>query len=87
MLHCYDRKLMRKRLLYALLLLMAVLHQDFWFWSDRTLVAGVLPVGLAYHAVYTLVVALLMWLLSEYAWPVHLEQDSSPSAPKVDDAP
>jgi hypothetical protein len=87
LLHCYDRKLMRKRFLYALLLLMAVLHQDFWFWSDPTLVAGVLPVGLAYHAVYTLVVALLMWLLSEYAWPVHLEQDSSPSAPKVDDAP
>ncbi len=76
---------MKKRLLYAVLLLVAVLHQDFWFWSDRTLVAGILPVGLVYHAVYTLVVALLMWLLAEHAWPSHLDPDSPPSTSKPDE--
>ena len=32
-----------------------VLHQDFWFWTTATpLVFGFLPVGLFYHAVYSL---------------------------------
>ena len=75
---------MKRRLLYAALLLAALLHHDFWFWNDRTLFFGVLPVGLLYHVVYTLAVVGLMWLLAEYAWPVHLDKDSpSPtSAPE-----
>jgi hypothetical protein len=78
---------MRKRLLYVVLLLVAVLHQDFWFWSDSTLVVGFLPAGLAYHAVYTLIVALLMWLLAEYAWPTHLEEDPSATIQAADETP
>jgi Protein of unknown function (DUF3311) len=51
------------------------LHQDFWFWrSARPLVFGFLPVGLAYHAAYCLVAALLMRALTRFAWPSHLEQ-------------
>ena len=61
------------------LLLVAItyfLHQDFWFWrSARPLVFGFLPVGLAYHAAYCLVAALLMWALTRFAWPAHLEQE------------
>jgi hypothetical protein len=31
------------------------LHQDVWFWRvARPLVFGFLPIGLAYHAAYTL---------------------------------
>lgn len=30
------------------LVLIFVLHQDFWFWSDGSIVLG-LPVGLTYH--------------------------------------
>ena len=33
-------------------LVLALLHQDFWLWDDATLVAGFLPIGLAYHAAY-----------------------------------
>jgi len=51
-----------------------LLHQDFWFWRDaRPLVFGVLPVGLAYHAAYSVAAALLLWLLVKLAWPSHLE--------------
>ena len=39
-----------KRLVILLGILLVVLHQDFWFWDDATLVFGFLPVGLAYHA-------------------------------------
>jgi hypothetical protein len=51
-----------------------VLHQDVWFWhSARPLVLGVLPIGLFYHAAYTVACSLLLWLLSALAWPDHLE--------------
>ena len=52
-----------------------VLHQDIWFWETaRPLVFGFLPVGLFYHAVYSIVVALLMVVLVGYAWPAALER-------------
>ena len=51
-----------------------LLHQDVWFWhSARPLVFGFLPVGLFYHAVYTVACSLLLWLLVALAWPDHLE--------------
>ncbi len=58
------------------------LHQDFWFWNAaRPLVLGFLPVGLFYHAAYSLAVALLMWSLVRFAWPAHLESEAaSPEA-------
>ena len=50
------------------------LHQDVWWWRDaRPLVLRFLPVGLAYHGVYCIAVALLMWVLTRVAWPSHLE--------------
>ena len=52
------------------------LHQDVWFWSSaRPLVFGFLPIGLFYHAAYSVVVAALMWALVRFAWPAHLEAD------------
>jgi hypothetical protein len=51
-----------------------VLHQDAWFWhSARPLVFGFLPIGLFYHAAYTVACSLLLWLLVAAAWPDHLE--------------
>lgn len=64
---------MTKRLVYTLILLLAVLHQDFWFWDDATLVLGFLPVGLAYHALYSVLAALAWFLALTYAWPSEVE--------------
>ena len=56
--------------------LVYLLHQDFWFWrSARPLVFGFLPIGLAYHAAYTIAISLLMLVLVKYCWPSHLEMD------------
>lgn len=63
-----------QKLLYVAVVVLLILHQDFWLWHDRTLVFGFLPVGLTYHALYTLVAALLMGLLAKHAWPAHLEE-------------
>lgn len=54
-----------------------LLHQDFWLWrSARPLVFGFLPVGLFYHACYSVLAALLMWLLVRHAWPARLEEEA-----------
>ena len=60
-----------------------VLHQDFWFWREaRPLVFGFLPIGLFYHAAFTLASAGALWLLVRYAWPAHLVD--SPDAARRD---
>jgi hypothetical protein len=66
--------------LSATLMLVALyaLHQDFWFWrSARPLVFGVLPIGLFYHVAYTLLTALVLWVLVRMLWPEHLESEPS----------
>ena len=53
------------------------LHQDVWFWREaRPLVFGFLPIGLAYHAAYTICCSALLWLLVRRYWPAHLEDAS-----------
>ena len=64
----------------ALVTLLYALHQDVWFWREaRPLVFGVLPVGLFYHAAYTVVTAMTMWALVRLIWPHHLDAGSEPA--------
>jgi len=51
-----------------------LLHQDFWNWKGiEPLIFGFLPIGLAYHAAYSVVAAVLMAILVKLVWPKHLE--------------
>ena len=63
-------------LLPAVLLILIVIHQDFWFWTDKTLVFGALPIGLAYHILYSVLASLAMWMMVRSAWPEHLERQA-----------
>lgn len=64
-------------LLALAVLIVYLLHQDLWLWrTARPLVFGFVPVGLFYHVAYSVLAALLMWLLVSRAWPKHLEQDA-----------
>jgi hypothetical protein len=66
---------MKRALLVIMVGALYILHQDFWFWrTANPLVFGFLPIGLFYHACYTVVVALVMWLLVKQAWPSALEE-------------
>ncbi len=70
---------MAKLLLAALTAVLYLLHQDVWLWrSARPLVFGFLPPGLAWHAAYCLAAALLMWALTTFAWPAHLDGSTRP---------
>lgn len=51
-----------------------LLHQDFWFWNDETLIFGFMPIGLGYHALYSVMAASLWALAIKFSWPDHLEQ-------------
>jgi Protein of unknown function (DUF3311) len=63
-----------KWLLVLLVLVVYALHQDFWNWTNSDLVFGVLPVGLAYHAGFSVLAAVMMAILVRYAWPEQLER-------------
>ena len=70
---------MKNGLLIVACIVLYFLHQDFWFWrTARPLIFGFLPIGLFYHACYTVAVSLLMWVLVKFAWPSHLDKDSRP---------
>ena len=57
-----------RRLIYFALFLAFVLHNDLWYWDDPTFVLG-LPIGLLYHILFCAGVALILGLLTGYAWP------------------
>ncbi len=66
---------------FILVAALYVLHQDVWFWLEaRPLVFGFLPVGLFYHAAYTLVISLTMLYLVRRHWPAHLEDAAGAAA-------
>ena len=54
-----------KILLYGLLVLLFVLHNDFWLWDNAQIVLGI-PVGLLYHIVYCFVATILMAIIVKY---------------------
>jgi len=65
---------MKKWLLSLLVLVVYLLHQDCWNWKRmEPLVFGFLPIGLAYHAGYSVLATLLMWVLVRFAWPDELD--------------
>ena len=64
--------LRRRRALYAAIVLLLALHDDFWLRDDARLMLG-LPVGLVYHIGYCLAAAVLMLALVTLAWPRGLE--------------
>ena len=77
---------MKRAILVITVLAFYVLHQDVWFWRTASpLVFGFIPIGLFYHACFTVAASLLMWMLVKYAWPSHLEEEIEHSlAPRGD---
>ena len=67
---------MKRALLVLAVVVLYVLHQDIWFWrTARPLVFGFVPIGLAYHAAFSVAAAAVLGLLVTFAWPAHLEDE------------
>ncbi len=68
----------KKLLLSLMVLAVFLLHQDFWNWNrTEPLMFGFLPFGLAYHAAYAVLAAIMMALLVKFAWPADLDRIES----------
>ena len=65
---------MRRVLVWGLVVFLGVVHYDFWFWADRSLVFGFLPVGLFYHALISLAAGVAWALVVLFAWPSRIEE-------------
>ena len=59
---------------WALVVLLAILHYDFWNWDDRSLLFGFMPSGLFYQALISIGAAIAWALVVKFAWPTHIEE-------------
>tara|TARA_Y100000588_G_C14202728_1_gene903188 strand:- start:549 stop:734 length:186 start_codon:yes stop_codon:yes gene_type:complete len=49
------------------LVLLAILHQDVWFWSSQTRWFG-LPIGLTYHVGLCLLASVVFYVVGRSLW-------------------
>ncbi|QDT70095.1 hypothetical protein MalM25_30400 [Planctomycetes bacterium MalM25] len=57
------------QVVWGLVLLLLILHQDVWFWSDGTLVFGFMPIGLFFHACLSVAASVTWFLATKHCWP------------------
>ncbi len=69
-----------KNFVWILVVLLIILHQDFWFWTDDTLVLGFCPIGLAFHIFLSIAACLTWWLATKFAWPESLAVSENDTA-------
>ena len=67
--------------IYSLFVLLLLIHQDLWNWADGTLLMGFMPVGLAYHAVFSIACAGLGALAIKTIWPSDVDEEEEVVAP------
>ena len=70
----------------ALVVLLLILHQDNWFWTDDTLVFGFMPIGLFWHACISIGASLTWALATVIAWPLHDESAENGDASSTEEA-
>ena len=66
-----------KYVVWGLVVLLIILHQDVWLWDNDTLVAGFMPITLLYHAGISLAAGITWFLATKFAWPAILEQETT----------
>lgn len=58
-----------KNVVWGLVILLIILHQDFWFWENDYAVFGFIPMGLFYHAMISVGAGVTWYLATVFAWP------------------
>ena len=64
-----------KFLVWGLVLLLVILHQDVWNWDNTDLVFGFIPFTLAYHAAISISASIVWFLATVLIWPTDLEEE------------
>lgn len=60
-------------LCWGFIVILAIVHFDFWAWSDSSLLAGFMPTGLFYQAMISLLAGIGWALVVKFAWPDRIE--------------
>jgi len=66
-----------KYVVWGLVVLLVILHQDNWLWDDATLVGGFLPITLLFHGGLSIAAAFTWFLATKFAWPADVADPSS----------
>lgn len=67
---------------WGLVILLLLIHQDFWFWDDPTLVFGFMPVTLLYHAGISVAASITWYLATVFAWPLDDDEEETEAQPE-----
>ena len=70
-----------RKTVWVLVVLLAIVHFDFWFWDDRTLLFGFLPVGLGFHAGFSIACGVVWLMAVKFCWPADVEAWASGDEP------
>ena len=62
-----------RRVIWLLVAVLFVIHQDYWWWDSKSLVLGFMPIGLFYQAVFSIAAAAVWALATRLAWPTEIE--------------
>jgi hypothetical protein len=68
-----------KKLVWLLVILLIIFHQDNWNWNNDRLILGFVPVGLGYHAGISIAASVTWFLATKFAWPDDLADKSRPA--------
>lgn len=66
-----------KMVVWGLVVLLLILHQDNWLWDDDRLIFGFMPVTLLFHAGISVGAGVTWFLATKFAWPTYLDDSSS----------
>lgn len=61
---------------WLLVVALIILHQDLWYWDDRTLVWGFMPITLLWQAGISIGAGLVWFLATIFAWPADLIEET-----------
>ena len=66
-----------KYIIWLLVIVLIILHQDNWLWEDETLVFGFMPITLLYHACISVAATVTWFLAIQFAWPSDLDEETT----------
>ncbi len=64
----------RAKVAWGVIAVLAVVHYDFWYWNDDSVVFGFMPVGLWFHALISLLAGIAWAGVVAFAWPTWIEE-------------
>ena len=69
-----------RTIVWTLIAMLLIAHQDNFLWDNDTLVWGFMPIGLAYHAGISIAASVVWFLAIQFCWPAENTEDAKSTA-------